>query len=87
MNEITYYRILSDVVLAISIWLAPWWVTAVVGIVGVGAFNMYVEIVVAALVIDAMYSVPTGPIYSHFMLTYASIIVLVITQLFEPYLR
>lgn len=55
MTERNVYRIICDVVLLASIALAPWWMVAVLAIVGALLFPRFYEIILAGAALDALY--------------------------------
>lgn len=71
-------RVIADIVLFASIFWFPWYVTAGLGIVGIILFRRYWEGVVAAVFLDALYSIPDAKIYGHFGIFTASSVVLML---------
>lgn len=48
-------RILLGVVLLISLFFCPWWLTTLLGLAGLIYFKNYYEVAVAALIFDLVY--------------------------------
>ena len=55
-------RVIFDVVLILSIFLLPWWISAVGAIVGIFVFRSFYEFIVTFLIIYALFAVPEGRI-------------------------
>lgn len=81
-------RILCDIIIFISLFLAPWWVTVVLGTVFMVLFRRYWEGVVVAVFIDALYSVQTAKFYAHFgIFTISAIILFFILSIIKKKIR
>lgn len=65
-------RILCDIVLFGSLFLAPWYWTAVLAAIFVILFPKFWEGVVAAFFIDSFYSISSAGFYAHFGMFTAS---------------
>lgn len=48
-------RVVFDCVLLLSIFLLPWWLVMVVGMIGVIIFGGFYEFIVAGIVLDLLY--------------------------------
>lgn len=48
-------RILTDIVLLLTMLFLPWWVVFFVAMIGIFFFSWYVEAIIAVLVIDSLY--------------------------------
>jgi len=48
-------RVIFDAVLLISIFLLPWWIVMVIGMVGVIVFGGFYEFIVAGVFLDLLY--------------------------------
>ncbi|MBI2046222.1 MAG: hypothetical protein HYT28_02285 [Parcubacteria group bacterium] len=51
-------RISFDIVLFISLFIAPWWVSLIIALGGVFFFNHFYEIIVAGIIMDIVYGSP-----------------------------
>ncbi|MBU2109522.1 hypothetical protein KKB71_01000 [Patescibacteria group bacterium] len=59
-------RIIFDIVLFGSLFLAPWWVTVGLGILGLILFGNFWEAILAGFIIDAFYSLPEQKFFARF---------------------
>lgn len=62
-------RIAWDSVSIALIFLAPWWVTLVFGIMGTIFFRWYLEIIFIGILYDALFGGVSGPWYYHLIHT------------------
>lgn len=44
-----------DIVLFLSIFLFPWWIALIIGIIGVFLYGAYGEFIIAGFILDAIY--------------------------------
>ena len=59
-------RIFFDLILLVAVFYTPWWVVAVLGLIGAFYCSQYYEVIVAGLLIDILYgasSFPLGGVY------------------------
>lgn len=81
-------RVICDIVLFTSLFLAPWWGTAILAAVFMVLFRHYWEGVIAAIFIDTLYSMPNTKIYGRFgIFTISAIILVLILDIFKKKLR
>ncbi|MBI4691909.1 MAG: hypothetical protein HY773_00465 [Candidatus Terrybacteria bacterium] len=81
-------RIVCDIVLFASLFLAPWWGTAILAVVFMVLFRHYWEGVVAAVFIDTLYSIPNTKIYGRFgIFTISTIILFFILNIIKKKIR
>jgi hypothetical protein len=77
-------RALFDIVLFISIFIFPWWVSIFFIILGVFIFSRYYEFIVAFVIIFSVYSIPNDRIiYSPALFSLFVIIFYVFIQYFK----
>jgi hypothetical protein len=51
-------RIVFDIILFLSIFLLPWWITAILGLVGIFAFTQFYEFIAVGIIVHSIYAVP-----------------------------
>lgn len=61
-------RVIFDVILFISVFVLPWWVSALLLFVGIFIFNNFYEFIVSSVIVYSLYSIPsdrliTSPIF------------------------
>lgn len=61
-------RVIFDVILFISVFVLPWWVSALLLFVGIFIFNNFYEFIVFSVIVFSLYSIPsdrliTSPIF------------------------
>jgi len=59
-NKSLYIRIVTDAVVILTAFAAPWWLAVIVAIAGAFYFQRYVELVVIGIIIDSLYNGPAG---------------------------
>jgi hypothetical protein len=59
-------RIICDVLLLAIIFWGAWWQAALLAIIFVIVFKSYWEAVVAAVIMDSLYYIPTGKLWGNF---------------------
>ena len=57
-------RVIFDVILFISVFIFPWWVSFLLLIIGIFIFNNFYEFLITSVVIYSLYVVPDGRIIS-----------------------
>ena len=50
-------RILFDILILLSLFLVPWWVTGILCVIGAFIFNDFYELVIAGLIMYSLYGV------------------------------
>lgn len=63
-NDAMIKRALFDIVLFISIFIFPWWISVFLVTVGIFIFDKYYEFIVALAIIFSIYSTPNDKIIS-----------------------
>ncbi|HUC89069.1 MAG TPA: hypothetical protein VMR49_03500 [Candidatus Paceibacterota bacterium] len=51
-------RIAFDVILFLSIFLLPWWITAILGLAGIFIFAQFYEFIAVGIIMHSIYVVP-----------------------------
>jgi len=51
-------RVIFDIILFISVFIFPWWISAILLLGGIFLFNKFYEFIIASVIIFALYSVP-----------------------------
>lgn len=75
-------RVIFDSILLISVFVFPWWISALLVFVGIFVFNNFYEFIVAGVIIYSLFSVPGVKfIYSPIFFSSAIIILYIIIQL------
>jgi len=69
-------RIFCDIILFASFFLAPWWGTAILAVIFMVLFRHYWEVIIAAIFIDALYSIPDAKFYGRFGIFTATALIL-----------
>lgn len=69
-------RVIFDIVLFTSVFVFPWWISAVLLVVGIFAFNNFYEFIVASVITYSLYAVlgnglATSPVF------YSSVIIFI----------
>ena len=54
------YRITAGILLFFAVFVAPWWVVGIIAVIGAIRFGSYYELVIAAFVMDVLYSKSSG---------------------------
>lgn len=57
-------RVIFDIILFISIFVFPWWITSLLLLAGLFIFDNFYEFLVASVITFSLYSVPSGRIIS-----------------------
>ncbi len=52
-------RVILDIILLISVFLFSWWITLLLGVVGMFAFRHFYEGIIAGFLLYILYSVPS----------------------------
>lgn len=81
-----FFRIGIDILLCVSIFIAPFWMTAIIGVLSAFFFHRFYEIVLAGLMIDALYLPAFGGIVSA-PATFSAILVYALLAFLKPRLR
>jgi hypothetical protein len=77
-------RVVFDIVLFLSLFIVPWWLSLSVALVGVFFFSRFYEIIIAGVVVDILYGVPQA---SFFGFQYISSIVTVLFFIGGEYIK
>lgn len=79
-------RILFDIVLIFCIFIAPWWIPLIAAVIILVRYNAY-EVLLAGLVMDALYGAPIAGWYGiEFIFTLLLLVLVVSWYLLSPYL-
>lgn len=57
-------RVIFDVVLFISVFVFPWWISVLLLFVGIFIFNNFYEFIIASVIIYSLYAIPGDRIIS-----------------------
>lgn len=81
-------RIVFDAVLFGSLFVAPWYATVGLGILGLILFRKFWEVILAGFIIDALYYAPGQKFIGHFgFFTIGAIILLIIFNIIKKKIR
>lgn len=69
-------RVCFDIVLFISIFIFPWWISALLMVVGISIFTNFYEFIITGSIIYSLYSIPSERIISNplFYVTVVSVV-------------
>jgi hypothetical protein len=74
-------RVIFDFALFFSVLILPWWVSAILLLIGVFIFKKFYEFMVASVIIYSLYSVPKeGIIYSPIFFTLVLIALFILIE-------
>jgi len=51
-------RIVFDIILFLSIFLFPWWVTGILGFIGIFVYIQFYEFIIVGFIVHSIYAVP-----------------------------
>jgi hypothetical protein len=51
-------RVIFDVIVFILVFIVPWWISLLLLLIGIFAFNNYYEFIIACAIIYSLYSMP-----------------------------
>ena len=72
-------RIALDLILFLSLFATPWWVSLIIALAGIFFFTHFYEIVVAGFIMDIVYGTPNASFFGiHFLSSIVAILLLVI---------
>ena len=76
-------RVIFDIILFISVFIFPWWISIPLFFVGVFLFNDFYEFILASVIIYSLYAVPgdrliSSPIFSSLIIVALYIIIQII---------
>lgn len=54
----TITRIITDIVLLLCVFFAPWWITLLLGSVAAFFFRSFIEIIIVGLLLDLLFGAP-----------------------------
>lgn len=57
-------RVIFDIVLFVSVFVFPWWISAILLFIGIFIFNNFYEFVIFSAIIFSLYSVSDGRLIS-----------------------
>jgi len=81
-------RVICDIVLFLSVFFLPWYLTAILAAIFIILFRYFWEGALAALFMDAIHSVPTNGVYAHFgLFTVLAVILILIIEKVRTRLR
>lgn len=79
-------RIAADIILSICLFLAPFWLTALLAVLSSFMFTRYYEIIILGIMIDAVYA----PSFSGSLpapITISAVVAYIIIEFLKPRLR
>jgi hypothetical protein len=71
-------RLLTNVFLFLAVFMAPWWVAALIALIALVAFEHFYEALAAGIVMDALYSMPTPGTWSFVFFVGAAVALLLL---------
>lgn len=77
-NNSVMKRIIFDVILFISVFVFPWWISVLLLFIGIFAFNNFYEFIIANVIIYSLYSIPGNRLISSSIFFSGTIIILYI---------
>lgn len=57
-------RVIFDIILFISIFIFPWWVSFTFLFIGIFTFNKYYEFIIGSIIIYSLFSIPNDKMVS-----------------------
>jgi hypothetical protein len=81
-------RILVDIFLFLAIFIFPWWLVVVFGVLALLAFSSFYEIVILGIVIDSLYNAAITR-YHHieFVVTIGAIFLFIVVEVLKRHLK
>jgi hypothetical protein len=81
-------RIIADIVLFLSLFLASWQWTAILAIIFIILFENFWEAALVGFIIDALYSVPSAGIHSRFgFFTAITLAIILLSKIIKKKIR
>lgn len=81
-------RIIADIILFLTIFLAPWYVAVGINFIFIVFFRRFWEGLVAAVIFDFLYSVPSSNFYARFgIFTLLFVILIIIAEKIKKNIR
>ena len=81
-------RIATDIFLVLMMFMAPWWITMLLAVVGLFVFRNFFEIIIIGIMLDSLYNASVARYYNvQFLMTYMAIVLFVATSFIKPRLR
>lgn len=80
------HRIGFDILLALSVFWAPWWIVLTLASVGFLLFTQFIEGVAAGFLIDLLYGLK-GVLGFEYLVTTGGVIVFFVISVFKQYIR
>lgn len=74
-NDSMLRRVIFDVILFISIFIFPWWVTLIWAVVGLFVFVNFYEFLISSVIVYTISVVPQGTLLNKSFFVYLSIII------------
>ena len=74
------WRISADILLLVSVYLLPWWLTVIMLGIFILAFHLYFEGVCAALLVDLLYAPASLLFVVAYRFTLSSVLLLLLAQ-------
>lgn len=68
-------RVVFDVILFISVFVFPWWISVLLSLIGIFAFNNFYEFIIIGVIIYSLYFIPGRRILSSPIFFSGSVIV------------
>lgn len=81
-------RILLDIVIVLSVFYLPWWISAILVAIGAFFFDKFYEIFFIGLLLDILYGVKTEKFYGvWFIFTVVFTLIYIIIKYFKKNIR
>jgi hypothetical protein len=82
-----FQRIFFDILLFLSLFLLPWWVTIILGIVLIFRFKNFYEFIFICFLIDSYFGQQVKILDSYFIFTFIGIFIFIIINKVKENLR
>lgn len=53
-------RVIFDIILILSVFIMPWWVSALLALGGIFVFKQFYEFIIAGIIMYSLYAIPEG---------------------------
>jgi hypothetical protein len=77
-----FFRIVADILLLISVYIFPWWLFLILAIAFIFYFESYLEVLLGAFILDALYGMPIQFLFGRNIIFLLSVSVLLIISFY-----
>ena len=81
-------RILTDIVLILSVYIFPWWFVLIMAVIALAVFDTFYEILFLGIILDSLYNAPIAR-YHHveFVVTLITVFLFIGAEILKRRLR